>query len=89
MYTKAIKYKDWWLAPGSTAFHLHEEKKTQELDKHLKDVQNNYHKLIEKVKQMFTTLGILTVGVLVCVCAALFLYLQKEKDMIIILGVYV
>ena len=50
MYTKAIKHKDWWLAPGSTAFHLHEEKKTQELDKHLKDVQNTYHKLIGKVK---------------------------------------
>ena len=61
MYSKAIKYKDWWLSPGSIAFHLHEEKKSQELDKHLKDVQNNYHKLIEKVKQMFTTLGILTI----------------------------
>lgn len=28
---------------------------------------------------MFSTLGILTAGVVVCLCIALFLYIQKEK----------
>lgn len=32
----AVKYKGDWLAPGSTAFQLHQDKKFVELDQHLK-----------------------------------------------------
>lgn len=38
MYRNAIKYKGLWLAPGSRAHQLHEEKKFEELDKHIKEV---------------------------------------------------
>lgn len=38
MHTKAIKYRDNWLAPGSDAFLLHQERKFKELDQHLKQL---------------------------------------------------
>lgn len=38
MYTTAIKYKGLWLAPASKGYTLHQEKKFEELEKHLKEV---------------------------------------------------
>lgn len=46
MYRNAIKYKDLWLAPGSEAFRLHQEKKLKQLDEHLKDVNKRHNKLL-------------------------------------------
>lgn len=36
MYRAAINYKGYWLAPGSVAHRLHQDKKLGELDKHIK-----------------------------------------------------
>jgi len=36
MYRNAIPYKDTWLAPGSDAFQMHQDRKFKELDEHLK-----------------------------------------------------
>lgn len=32
MFKKAVKYRDTWLAPGSEALQLHQERKFKELD---------------------------------------------------------
>ena len=47
MYVKAVKYKDGWLAPGSRAYELYQERKFKELDQHLKEVEERARKLIE------------------------------------------
>lgn len=45
MYRNAVKYKDIWLAPGSHAKQLYDEKKFAALDKHLKELDIAYRKL--------------------------------------------
>jgi len=45
MYRNAIKYKNTWLAPGSYAKQLHDEKKFEALDKHLKELDVAFRKL--------------------------------------------
>ena len=45
MYRDAVKYKDTWLAPGSHAKQLHDEKKFSDLDKHLKELDVAFRKL--------------------------------------------
>jgi hypothetical protein len=47
MYLKAINYKGDWLAPGSTAYQLHQERKFKELDTHMKAVKEAARKLEE------------------------------------------
>lgn len=50
MYLKAVKYRDWFLAPGSRAMELYEQNKLKELDAHLKEVHNTYTKLTKETK---------------------------------------
>lgn len=38
MHIKAVKYRDTYLAPGSDAYLLHQERKFKELDQHLKQL---------------------------------------------------
>lgn len=38
MYRTAINYKGLWLAPGSKALQLYQDKKFKELDAHIKAV---------------------------------------------------
>lgn len=45
MYRNAVKYKDTWLAPGSYAKQLYDEKKYAALDKHLKELDDAFRKL--------------------------------------------
>ena len=48
--TKAIPYKNLLLMPGSRAYELFTSKDPDErakLDKHIKEVENNYFKLIK------------------------------------------
>jgi len=45
MYTKAVKYKDVWLAPGSEAYSLYEAKDWKKLDALLKETDNAKRKL--------------------------------------------
>lgn len=45
MYTKAVKYKDVWLAPGSEAFSLYEMKEWKKLDALLKETDTLKRKL--------------------------------------------
>lgn len=47
MYRNAIHYKGTWLAPGSQAFQLHQDKKFKELDQHLKALDEKERKLVE------------------------------------------
>ena len=49
MYKNAIKYKDEWIAPGSYAMQLYQEKKWQALDKHLAELDKAYKKLEGRV----------------------------------------
>ena len=51
MYIKAIKYKDIYLAPGSQAYQLYEDKKFQELDKHLKTLDQAEAELVKRYKK--------------------------------------
>ena len=46
MYLKAVNYKGMWLAPGSRAFALYEERRFSELQEHLKQVNENEKKLL-------------------------------------------
>lgn len=45
MYLKAINYKGDWLAPGSHAYKLYEERRFNELQEHLKQVKETAKKL--------------------------------------------
>lgn len=45
MYKNAVKYKDTWLAQGSVARSLYDEKKWQELDKHLAELDKVWKKM--------------------------------------------
>lgn len=45
MYRAAIYYKGGYLAPGSDAFKMHQEKKFAELDKHLAELDKAWKKL--------------------------------------------
>lgn len=47
MYLKAINYKGMWLAPGSHAYKLYEERRFSELQEHLKQVNEAARKLEE------------------------------------------
>ena len=47
MYLKAVNYKGMWLAPGSHAFALYEERRFSELQEHLKQVKHAAKKLEE------------------------------------------
>lgn len=38
MYRTAIQYRGLWLAPASVAHQLHQDKKFEELDKHIKAI---------------------------------------------------
>ena len=42
---KAVKYKDAWLMPGSTAFELHEKGEMVKLDKHLQQLDRAFQEL--------------------------------------------
>ncbi|WBW49005.1 DUF1776 domain-containing protein [Pseudomonas phage vB_PaeS_B8] len=45
MIRGAIKYKGTWLAPGSEAFQLYQDKKLDKLDKHLTKLDKEFKKL--------------------------------------------
>ena len=49
MYLKAINYKGMWLAPGSHAYKLYEERRFSELQEHLKQVNENEKKLLASI----------------------------------------
>ena len=49
MYLKAIQYKGVWLAPGSTAYELYQDRKLKELDQHLKQLEANELALLKQV----------------------------------------
>lgn len=51
MVKGAVLYKGIWLAPGSTAFQLYQDRKTQELDKQLKESLQQERDLIERYKE--------------------------------------
>lgn len=44
MYKNAVFYKSIWLAPGSQAYQLFQEKKYEALDKLLKECDDTYRK---------------------------------------------
>lgn len=50
MYRNAVQYKGIWLAPGSRAFQLHQEKKFKELDIHMKEVDEREKRLLSEGK---------------------------------------
>lgn len=50
MYRNAVQYKGIWLAPGSRAFQLHQEKKFKELDIHMKEVDEREKRLLAQGK---------------------------------------
>lgn len=45
MYAKAVEYKGGWIAPGSHAMELYQDKKWKLLDEHLKKLDQEYAKL--------------------------------------------
>lgn len=47
MSTSSVKYKDWVLGKGSEGYKLFQEKKFKDLDKHLKNLENESLKLIQ------------------------------------------
>ena len=47
MYRGAVEYKGTWLAPGSQAIQLYQDRKLKELDQHLKALEENERKLLE------------------------------------------
>jgi len=46
MYRGAVFYKGTWLAPGSHAIQLYQDKKFKELDQHLKTLEENERRLL-------------------------------------------
>lgn len=48
MSTSSVKYKDWVLGKGSEGYNLFQEKKFKELDKRLKNLENESLKLIQR-----------------------------------------
>lgn len=54
MYRTAIKYYGLWLAPGSVAYQLHQDRKMDALEAHLKAVrekEKQQDKIIIKPKE--------------------------------------
>jgi hypothetical protein len=43
-----IKYKDGWIAKGSFAYEMYEKKQFEQLDKHIKMLQQKEENLIKK-----------------------------------------
>ena len=50
VYRGAVQYKGVWLAPGSHAFQLYQDKKFKELDQLMKEVAERDRKLTEGSK---------------------------------------
>jgi hypothetical protein len=48
---KEVLYKGSWLQKGSVAFSLYTEKKFDLLDKHLKEVDQRWKDLMQKIDQ--------------------------------------
>ena len=57
MSASSIKYKDWILGKGSEGYRLFQEKKFKELDKHLKNLENESLTLMQRYDTSITNKG--------------------------------
>jgi len=48
---KEIHYKNLYLQRGSVAYDLYQDSKIDKLDKHLKEIQEKYFKLLKELKE--------------------------------------